>query len=340
MNFSLYQAEDFASDESFIAYYLRTDESAIHFWEDWISRNPEKLDEVLNAERLIDALTLRLPTDEFNIEKNRFEDFLSDSAATIEETKISPQKFNGKRFALILSIFFIISIGSIFIYKQSKNPSTVQSYVTRYNGHQKISIIWLSDGSKITLNANSTLTYPKKFSAQKRDVKLSGEAFFEVAKDKSRPFTVQANGTKTRVLGTKFNVSAYQDMDKIKVALLEGNVEFSASNQNQKMLLKPNEMAVFSSKSKRIEKTRFDKNDILEWKNAVIAFHNASFKDIQSTFLNVYGITLLNKTDDTLWNYTGRFEKTDYLTVIKSICFSKNLTFNQLDQTITLISKK
>jgi len=340
MNFSLYQAEDFASDESFIAYYLRTDESAIHFWEDWISRNPEKLDEVLNAERLIDALTLRLPVGEFNEEKNRFEDFLSFNAVTSEETEIPSKKFNGKRLVLILSIFFTISIGSIFIYKQSKNLNTVQGYATRYNGHQKISIIWLSDGSKVTLNANSTLTYPKKFSAQKRDIKLSGEAFFEVAKDKSRPFTVDAKGSKTTVLGTKFNVSAYQNTEKIKVALFEGSVEFSAAAQKQKLLLKPGEMAVFSASSNQIEKTNFDKNDILEWTNGVIAFHNASFKDIQSKFLNVYGITLLSKADNTHWNYTGRFEKTDYLTVIKSICFSKNLTFNQLDQTITLISKK
>lgn len=338
MNYNLYQAEDFASNESFIAYYLRTDDAAIQYWEDWISRHPEKMDEIFNAEQLLSKLSIRLSEEEFDQQYQQFETFLK--SETSFDNPIPPKRSNFKGFKLVLalSLFVICLITGLFFYYQGQTALDSTAYIVKQNGFGKISRLWLSDGTKVTLNANSSLKFPKAFKTGHREVELQGEAFFEVAKDKTRPFTVVAKGTQTNVLGTKFNVSAYNNEELVKVALVEGSVELHA-REKERIILKPAEMATYSS-STGLTLSSFNNDEVTAWKDGILVFHNAPFEEIAKQFKRVYNIELVNESKVVNWSYSGQFDKADYVSVIKNICFAKNLKFTQKGHTIILKSKR
>lgn len=335
MNYNSFQAEDFAADESFIAYYLQTDKSCILFWRDWISHHPEKIDEVLNAEQILAMMNFHLPEDEYNFEAKRFEHFLSNEK--LEKTLWKKKNMSTQMLTLTLLAFLIGIISFVFYFYQNTESS---EYITRQSGYGKILFIKLSDGTSVTLNSNSLIKFPKTFNNKKRDVFLVGEAFFEVAKDKSRPFSVDANGTRTTVLGTKFNVSAYKNRSDVKVALMEGKVILSADSGRGTILLKPSEMAVFSKQNKHLTRKSFDQEEVNSWRDGSILFHHSDFADIYDKLKNIYNIRLIDQSGKRNWSYSGRFQKTDYIAIIKSICFAENITFEQTDQTIVLKPKK
>lgn len=334
MNYNLYHSEDFAADESFIAYYHQTDEAAIAFWKDWIAHHPEKLDEIYNAERLLAKLSFRLDEQELQDEFAKFDDFLSQENIPVIQLDVYKKRgLTIKKLALAAVLLLVFSFGAYQLYQNQFNQLT---YLTFHNGNGKISEFLLSDGTKISLNANSTLKYPKEFKGDKRDVELDGEAFFEVTKDKKRPFSVLANGIKTTVLGTKFNVSAYKNTQKIKVALVEGKVEVQTLGGRDKMILKPTEMATFNIETGGLTRSAFNTSNISSWKNGSIVFDNASFLDIATKLNNIYGIQLIDHTKGLKWNYSGQFEKTDYISIVKSICFAKKINYKQTNQTFIL----
>ena len=334
MNYNYYHSEDFAADESFIAYYHKTDAKAIAFWTDWIAHHPEKLDEIYNAERILGKLSFRLDEQELQDAFAKFDDFLAqESTPTVPFRTESGLKFKPLKWAIAAILFVGISLGGYQIYQANFNKI---EYITHQNGNGKISQYILSDGTKISLNCNSTITYAKVFRGDHRDVKLDGEAFFEVAKDKSKPFTVTANGIKTTVLGTKFNVSAYKNLKHISVALLEGKVEVQTAEGRDKLILKPAEMAVFDKKARNLSRSVANASIISSWKDGNIVFSGANFEDIAAKLYNTYGIKLIDSTKNLKWNYSGNFDRSDYLTIVKSICFAKKINYKQTKPTIIL----
>lgn len=334
MKFNRYQAEDFAAEESFIAYYLQTNKQAIAFWENWISLNPEKLDEIYKAELLLGKLYLQLDETELNDAFGKFDSFLdnNDVATTLEPVK-STKLFSYAKLAIAASLLIFSSLGVYFL----NQKSAPQEYISYHNAYGKTAIITLEDGSKISLNSNSTLKYPEHFTNDKREVELEGEGFFEISKDKDRPFMVKTSKLNTNVLGTKFNVSAYSNSAAVSVALVEGSVTVELSDKSQKTTLRPTEMASVNAASKQLEKSTFDANKIIAWQTGTIIFENASFEDVAAKLYNAYGITLINKTNDNFWQYSGSFTKTDYISIIQNICFAKRINYKINNNIITLV---
>ena len=98
----------------------------------------------------------------------------------------------------------------------------------------------LPDGSSVLLNRHSSLSYPKRFKSDNREVQLTGEAYFEVSKDQKHPFIVQTEHINVQVLGTHFNVDAYRNSPEVKTTLLTGSVAVSNKRNSVRMILKPN----------------------------------------------------------------------------------------------------
>ncbi|MEJ2881549.1 FecR family protein [Pedobacter sp. GR22-6] len=333
MNYNLYQAEDFAADERFVAYFLQTDEEAVAFWSRWISEHPEKLDEVLNAEQLLSSLYLRLDEEQYEQAFAGFESFLEanpspQSLVVAERRSGSLKSWIGMAAAAVL-----ILVGGLLFYQQRQAEAVL---LTRHSGYGQLTMITLADGSRVSLNSNSTLTYPKAFDGEQRELKLTGEAYFEVSKDKLHPFIVHANGLKTTVHGTSFNVEAF-DKAPVSVSLVEGRVAVQAFSEGAEWKLKPSQRAVFDPISKKIKVDTFDVAAVCSWKDGLLLFKNASFETIAQKIRNLYGVELVNKTKDQHWNYTGRFRKTDYLSIVQSICFAKRINYTQDNKTITFI---
>ncbi|MDR6781944.1 transmembrane sensor [Pedobacter africanus] len=148
----------------------------------------------------------------------------------------------------------------------------VQTITTPRGGTYKIT---LSDGTKVWLNAASSLTYALALSEKgERRVKLEGEGYFEVAKDKKRPFIVESAGQKVEVLGTHFNVNAYMDEGGVKTTLLEGSVKVTDGIHNK--IIRPGEQALNNGKSIQVREA--DVEGVTDWKNGDFYLDRVDFK--------------------------------------------------------------
>ncbi|NBC24756.1 MAG: hypothetical protein GVX78_03980 [Bacteroidetes bacterium] len=157
-------------------------------------------------------------------------------------------------------------------------PVIYANVTTKENERKELK---LSDGTLITLNENSTLKYPKTFLPEgERKVKLSGEAFFEVAKDSLRPFIALSGNIETIVLGTTFNINARPEAEITEVALVEGKVQIGTREKEKLEVLVPNEQFTFSKKNKTTRKSSFKGNLTYAWKEEVILFEKASVREV------------------------------------------------------------
>ncbi|MGJ1228091.1 FecR family protein [Sphingobacterium siyangense] len=149
--------------------------------------------------------------------------------------------------------------------------------------------ITLSDGTKVWLNSNSSLKYPSAFSASERRVELKGEAYFEVSKNKQKPFIVETSLQKVEVLGTKFNINAYDDESSTQTSLAEGSVRVSCKNNTT--LLKPGQQSTLTDQNIAVRSINLDQ--VLDWKNGDFNFSNNNLKEIMRKISRWYNIEVI-----------------------------------------------
>ncbi|RZJ51615.1 MAG: FecR family protein [Chryseobacterium sp.] len=168
--------------------------------------------------------------------------------------------------------------------------------------------VTLSDGTVVSLNSGTTFRYPEQFGINgKRNVFLTGEAFFEVAKDKEHPFVVNANKVDIEVLGTKFNVSAYPENPTVNSTLVEGSIQmYEVENQSNLVLLKPNQMATWQNNSKKIITKEVDPTFYSAWTKGELAFKDTPFSTIAKIIQRTYDVEIINENSDLArQNFTG-----------------------------------
>jgi len=156
--------------------------------------------------------------------------------------------------------------------------------------------VTLPDGTRVWLNASSSITFPTAFVAGQRHVKITGEIYFEVEKNKQQPFFVDVEGrSSVQVLGTSFNINSYGDDDNIKTTLLEGSVKViessdSESDHSQSVVLKPGQQAALKSTTGTFVVTSPDIEQILAWKNGIFDFTGADLKSVMKQLERWYDI--------------------------------------------------
>jgi transmembrane sensor len=151
----------------------------------------------------------------------------------------------------------------------------------------------LSDGTKVWLDAASSLTYPIAFTGMQRKVKATGQVYFEVAKDPAKPFIVEAAGTSVQVLGTHFNVNAYEDETTMKTTLLEGMIKITRDNNSS--MLKPGQQAVINvSEPGPINvNNAVDLDAVMAWKNGLFQFTNADLTTVLRQLSRWYDMDII-----------------------------------------------
>lgn len=166
----------------------------------------------------------------------------------------------------------------------------------------------LSDGTQVWLNARTKIEYPAAFVGKDRRVKLDGEAYFQVAKNASKPFIVQTSKGDVEVLGTKFNVESYSDDNTFTTALMEGAVKVTAGGYQCN--LKPNQMAYL--KDGKIRVAPIEDYNPYRWREGIISFKNETFPDIIHEFEKYYGVEfrIENKTVMS-YRCSGKFRHSD-----------------------------
>lgn len=180
--------------------------------------------------------------------------------------------------------------GKITYQTSDRQPATSIQYNTLSNPRgSKVIDMTLADGSHVWLNAGSSITYPVSFIANERKVAITGEAYFEVAHDKTKPFYVTKADMQVQVLGTHFNVNAYEDEKEIKVTLLEGSVKVT-SNTGSKMI-KPGEQATVIDNSPMTIR-RPDLSETMDWKDNRFYFMGADIQYISRQLQRWYDVEI------------------------------------------------
>ena len=151
----------------------------------------------------------------------------------------------------------------------------------------------LPDGTQVWLNAGSSLTYPLAFTEATREVKMEGEVFFDVAKDKKHPFIVRTMSSSIKVLGTQFNVSAYADDKVSKTTLIEGGIAFE--HQGERKVLKPGDQASVRQGEAGVQVQAVDVEEAMAWKNGYFYFNNEDLSSAMQKIARWYDVEVVYK---------------------------------------------
>lgn len=192
----------------------------------------------------------------------------------------------------------VIKVGGKLMYDPINKNSDVIVYntISTPNGGQYQ--LELPDGSLVWLNATSSIHFPTSFVGKERRVEITGEAYFEVAKNRDMPFLVTVNGAEVQVLGTHFNVNAYSDEDNVKTTLLEGSVKFvSGASTN---MLTPGQQSQLAGNGLTKVVSNVDVDEVVAWKNGMFDFENAGIETVMRQLSRWYDVEIeyKGKADD------------------------------------------
>jgi ferric-dicitrate binding protein FerR (iron transport regulator) len=210
-------------------------------------------------------------------------------------------------------------------YQQTAGEATGQmKYNTLSNprGSKVINMI-LADGSKVWLNAGSSLTYPVSFHSKERKVCVTGEAYFEVFHDASKPFVVSNGSMNIKVLGTHFNVNAFHDNGDTKVTLLQGSVKIN--NGNASGILKPGEQASVTTEIKI--QADVDVDEVMAWKNGYFQFNNASLQSVLKEISRWYDVDVLYEGSNRPRAFAGEMQRDLSLSEVLKILERNKVNF-------------
>jgi transmembrane sensor len=319
---------DFLDDGSFENWALQNNGTDINFWEFWIANNPDKEELVHKARDLV--LGVSFDTD-----------FVGKEKVALEwnklEAKIQAKKFKPKRkvrflkqFSVAASLVLLISVGFYFMNNNSK--------ITHKTNYGEILNIKLQDGSDVTLNSNSSLSY---YNNESRKVWLSGEAFFQVDKKvvTNAKFWVFTDDLSVEVYGTSFNVNTKKK--KTDVFLEEGSIWLKLKNGIDKKMIPGNYISYSSKKNEILEdKNIFNPITKTSWKDGSLLFENLSLEKAMEKIEESYGFAIVFKEDKSKnILITGAVPITNIDICIKAIEKSVDVTITKKDNSL-IISKK
>jgi len=193
--------------------------------------------------------------------------------------------------------------------------------------------VTLPDGTKVWLNAASSLRFPTRFSGSSREVELRGEAYFEVASDKEMPFSVSINHTSVQVLGTHFNVNGYDDEGSIRTTLLEGAVKFRYGSGEK--LLRPGQEAIYSRQAHSAVVQLADTNQVMGWKNGFFEFDNLDLSAIMRLIARWYNVDVSYHSTRQI-ELTGSLSRKSSLEEVLQLLEKNGVHFIVNDRTITV----
>jgi len=183
----------------------------------------------------------------------------------------------------------------------------------------------LADGTKVWLNAASSLKFPTAFIGKDRTVELTGEAYFEVAKNKNKPFNVKTATQTIQVLGTHFNINAYSNEGTVKTTLLEGSVKlFSA---NDAILISPGQQAILKNNQSYTINNKPDINEVIAWKNGLFQFDEADIQTIMRQVARWYDINVEFKGQIPNYTYHGKISRNSNASQVLKILELSGINF-------------
>jgi len=190
------------------------------------------------------------------------------------------------------------------------------------------SSLTLPDGTKVWLNAGSSISYPVLFANDFRAVSLSGEAYFEVKKDKSWPFVVNTKDMNIVVSGTTFNCNAYPENDQVQTVLVEGEVTLANQSAIELATLNPGELAIFDKSNQRITTTKTDLQKYIAWKSGKLMFRDDKMNMVVEKLERWYNVEFeIEDPEIANYVYTATFIDESLDQVLKMLTLSAPIRY-------------
>lgn len=335
-------------NDHFVSFCTDKKNNDLDGWEQIMIDNPDQKAIFLEAQRLIRLLHGGLEKEDVNTEIEKVRQALNNQSVRANEIVSAsgtslPAKhdiefhkrsrvFNLKRIiaygaAACLLLFILFRIFDPGI---SSSSSDIQQIAT----HQILSLLGerknvnLPDGSVVMLNSNSSISYTSDFNQKSREISLTGEAFFVVAKDQAKPFIVTSGNISTTALGTEFFIKSERDEPAISISLLEGKVRVVSASNKQPLFLNPGEMAK-SEDGNTLNKETFDSTWLKTWIKGKIVFNKTPVKSAIRELEKWYG-TDITINDEGLKHQTitGAYDQATLQDILKVICFSLGRTYH------------
>ena len=200
----------------------------------------------------------------------------------------------------------------------------------------------LSDGTKVWLNAESELDFPVDFVGKERVVRLKGEAYFEVKPDAAHPFIVETRGVRTRVLGTSFNIKAYDDEESIFTTLLTGKVKVSAiGEENESVVLTPGMQSEWQENGQKMSVKKVNAENFTAWRQGAFMFDNENIMVVTRVLERWYGLKFIYNENVHEHTFSGRLSKDEPLeSILETLTFTGGPQFKIEKDVVYIIEKK
>ena len=229
--------------------------------------------------------------------------------------------------------------GNKLLYTEEEDVSKSIKYNTLIIPRGGEFFLQLSDGTKVWLNSETTLRYPVQFIGEERKVELTGEAFFEVARNEKVPFLVESGDQTVKVLGTEFNISSYKENSLISTTLVKGSVEVFIKNKpDKKQTLVPNEQITISKIDGQISKQKVNPYQYIAWKDGRFVFDDQNLCEIMKTLSKWYNVDVVFAREELKnFRFTGNLERySDFGEVLKKIQKTNEVEFTIENKQITI----
>ncbi|MBX2924982.1 MAG: DUF4974 domain-containing protein [Chitinophagaceae bacterium] len=353
------EAAGLLADESFINYCLARNATDIARWEVYLNEHPHQKEHIEELKAIV-LLTSRSVKDvEMHTQLEKLKERISYHDENRQASPVKKPVTVWWKAAAVFAGIFLAGILIRYYFSGSFNPAVTKAVSFTTQKTERKSFV-LPDGSKVILNAESRILLADHFNEKDRMVELSGEAFFDVAHDASRPFVVKTDKMDVKVLGTAFNVRAYDGDEISETSLIRGSIELSLKEENRKITLRPNEKyllragnnapevkkpveesALLQTTASGLLPVRVSKEDTaiveVSWTEDKLVFVDESFEQLAKQLSRWYGMSI-EIVDPELKHvlYTASFRNEKVEDVLAALQFTKAFNFEIKNNTIMI----
>ncbi|MEQ6121455.1 FecR family protein [Reichenbachiella sp. MALMAid0571] len=343
MNNEKLEIEDLLLDKGFRNWASGIEDDEFQFWNLLKEEYPQFKKAMMQARYIVITAEEELPAIDEETNNKMLANLrqkLGWSHETVVRTLNSSKKQLYLKIAAVVAL--IIMFGVVAFEMGERNNAKMQAvsevFVQKSTPKGAKLNFYLEDGTHIILNAESQIRFSSTYATDSnRNVYLEGEAYFEVAKDKKRPFTVFTDNLSTVALGTAFNINAHPEEDKVQIALVEGSVLVKNSKNESNVILAPGNKLLADKLNNDFIQEKFDVKEVTSWKDGIIFLDKTDFDESIQILERWYGvnITVSNKPK-TLLTCSGEFENDNLDNVLKSLGFALKFDFEIKNKDVKL----
>lgn len=283
MDYQHYTVEDFILDEKFQDWVFHTTPALTYFWENFLQRHPDKVREIAEARSRLAAIQFHRHLPDEAMHQRIRARLQAHTKVTVSKRQIEKKStlrhLSPYLAAACVALLLLVGVGI-----WQNNYSSSPLYQTAYAETQEV---WLPDSTLVVLNAHSSITFPNYTTGPLREVWLEGEAFFEVTKNKQRPFIVHVDEMDVRVTGTSFNVADRHG--KTQVVLESGQVLLETAVLAKPLTMKPGDLVAYDKVTQRIEQQVVIPEHYTAWRDHVHFFQETPLPEVAEVIETYYG---------------------------------------------------